>query len=43
LSKRANQYLKSKVIFGGFQLPEVRKRKKKVKNLWIFIFDFQTL
>jgi hypothetical protein len=32
LAKRANQYLKSKSDFEGFQLPEVRK-KKNGKNL----------
>jgi hypothetical protein len=32
LAKRANQYLKSKSDFEGFQLPEVREKKKE-KNL----------
>jgi hypothetical protein len=42
--KEKNQYLKSKVIFEGFQLPEVREKKKKiVKTLWICIFDFQNV
>jgi len=32
LAKRANQYYKEKVILEGFQLPEVREKKKKSKK-----------
>jgi hypothetical protein len=36
LAKRANQYLKSKSDFEGFQLPEVRK--KKTEKICEFVY-----